>query len=129
MTWQHIKDHWPQSAVLVLAAVTLLWLTGCPPRARSPLDPTQKLTRAELAAQLDHLIAQYEFADADITQQEKVRTLIVNNALLMAQTGTINPLGLITGLAALYGVGSATNTAKNAVKKRITANKPPADPA
>ena len=121
----HLRAHWPQTVAVILALTVFVWLAGCPPRAPSPLDPSQKLTAEQLAAELDFIIAKFGISQADIAQQEQIRKVIINNALLIAETGTLNPLGILTGLAALYGAGSATNSVKNVLKKKKPSNPPP----
>lgn len=114
----HLAAHWPQTIAIVLALSVTVWLVGCPPTAPSPLDPTKQLTAAELAAELEYIIVRFDISQADIAQQERFRKILINNALLIVETGTFNPLGILTGLAALYGVGSAGNSLKNKIKNK-----------
>jgi len=110
--------NWPQILSLMVGLTVILWLVGCPPRAASPINPEQKLTLPELNVELQHLLEQYELKALEIEEQEAIRQVLIKNALLIAETGTINPLGILTGLLALYGAGSAANSTKNVIKKK-----------
>lgn len=112
-----IKQHWPHLISLSLALLFIAYALGCEPRARSPLDPTQKLTRAELQVQMEYLINQFDLRLHDIDKQEQLRNFILQNALAIGQAGTVNPLSILTTIAAFYGVGSAGNAVRKGVKK------------
>ncbi|GAI67850.1 unnamed protein product, partial [marine sediment metagenome] len=59
---------------------------------------------------------------ADLDRQEQLRAVILQNALILVQGQPFNPLGLITGVAALYGITQAgQNTVK--VAKNIKAKR------
>lgn len=120
-----LLENWPKVIAVAVAALTIAWLYGCQPKVPSLLDDRRPVTRAELQLELETLQRKFEIRSADLAQKEELRRLITQNALLIAQTGTVNPLGVLTGLAALYGVGSATNTAKNQIKKRLPAHAKP----
>lgn len=119
----YIKQHWPQLVLVGLVGALLLWAGGCPPRTPSPLDPSRHLTLAELNVELEHILARFQLAETDIHEQQRIRTLIMENALLIANAGTVNPLGILTAIAGAYGVASVGKDTVVAVKKR---KKPPA---
>lgn len=112
-----LKQHWPHVLSLSLAVLFIAYALGCEPRARSPLDPTQKLTRAELQVQMEYLIQQFDLRIHDIEKQEQLRNFILQNALAIGQAGTVNPLSILTTIAAFYGVGSAANAGRKAIAK------------
>ncbi len=115
---QYIKNNWPIIIALFVALCMAAWAVGCEPRTSSLLDEEKDVTRSELQQELEFLQQKYAIRSAQLAQQEKFRKLILENALLIAETQTLNPLGLITGLAALYGVGSAVRDGKKAVTKK-----------
>ena len=118
----YLKNNWPIIVALFIALCLAAWAVGCEPKTGSLLEPTRSVTRAELQAELEHLQSKFAIRSAQLAQQEKFRKLILENALLIAETQTLNPLGLITGLAALYGIGSAVRDGKKIVtKKKSTA--------
>lgn len=117
-----IKNHWQQTAGVTIALALSLWAVSCHPTVPSLTDPQRQVTRGELQIELESLQATFELRSEQLTQREQLRKLILDNALLLADTQTFNPLGLITGLAALYGVGSAAKDTSSLVKKKL---KPP----
>lgn len=120
MKLSDLCDNWPKLIAFVLLTVFLFWGYGCPPRVPSLLDSTTKVTRPELQVELDRIIATAEFRLADLDRQDQFRDIIFKNALLMVEGGTLNPIGILTGLAALYGVTRGAKDIKDRVKKKTT---------
>lgn len=114
-----IKNNWPRVLALNIAFTLIMWAVGCQPTVPSLVYPDQQLTRTQLQFEMETLIRAFELKNTELQQQEKLRRLITENALLIAQSGSFNPLGLITALAAFYGVGTVANDARKAVKNKI----------
>jgi len=106
--------------ICTLAGIFLvLYFFGCPATTESLIQSGRKVTAPELQIEIDALVSKYELRRLDLEQQERLRKLILNNALIMVQQGQVNPLGILTALFAFYGAGSAANTTKNAIKKKL----------
>jgi len=118
MKISELSDNWPKVFALTVLTALLFWGYGCPPKAQSILHPGKKLTRPELQIELDTIIATIEFRMSDLEEQERIRNLVFKNALVMVDGGTLNPVGVITGLAALYGAMSAGKQVKDRIKKK-----------
>lgn len=118
MTIQKLKDKWPLYLVMLLANLLLIFCTSCPPKARSLYDPGKWITRAELQIELDRMLATAQIRMLNLDKQQAIRDTILKNALLMIETGTLNPVGIATALFASYGIGSAAIKVKNGVKKK-----------
>ncbi len=102
------------------AMATVLWAAGCPARVSSPLDPANKLTRAEIQIELDTLVAKYELKLTTLDQEERLRKLILQNAFAIASAGTVNPLSVLTTLLAFYGAGTGVKQTVVIAKKKLT---------
>lgn len=123
MSIQQIKAKWPLYLVMLITNLLILFCTSCPPTARSLYDPKRMITRVELQIELDNMLATAQMRMASLDKQQAIRDAILKNALLMVETGTINPIGIATALFASYGIGSAAVKVKNGVRKK---QKPPA---
>lgn len=121
MTLKNLTDNWPKTIAFTLLTVFLFWGYGCPPRVASLVEPQKKVTRPELQIELDSIIATAEYRLADLEKQEAFRDIIFKNALIMVDGGTLNPIGIITGVAALYGIGTAGKQVKDKIKKKTNA--------
>lgn len=108
----------PKTLSLIAAFSILGWAVGCEPTVQSLTRPGIKVSAAQLQIELDSLVAQFDIRKASLEEQNKLRELLLSNVMLTAQAGTFNPIGLLTGLMALYGVGSAANDTGKAIKKR-----------
>jgi len=112
----------PMTLAIIVLTVLLFWGYGCPPQTKSLLEPDKKVTRPELQIELDSIVATAQFRLADLDRQEQFRDIIFNNAMVMVETGTLNPIGIMTMLAGLYGVTRGAKDIKDRVKKKTNSN-------
>ena len=114
------KINWPKMLSVVAAVLFLVWAVGCQPTVPSLRNPGTNVTAPQLQVEMEALLAQFDIRKASLEEQEKFRKLLFDNALLVADGGTLNPIGILTSLLAFYGVGSAANDTRKAVKKLKT---------
>lgn len=93
---------------------------GCQSSVRGIIDPEQKLTRAELQTEVDYLLAQAQNRLDELDRQDEIKLLIFEQAALFTQTGTINPIGLLTTAISVVAVGSALDQRRK--KKELEKN-------
>lgn len=75
----------------------------------------------ELEAEINSVIDKANIAYASLDQQEELRSLLFETSLLAATTQGINPIPLITSIAAVLGVGAVTdNVRKRKQIKKLT---------
>lgn len=113
-----LTNNVPKAIAIALLTVFLFWGWGCPSKVPSLLDSQKRITRPELQVELDTIIATAEFRLADLDRQDQFRDIIFKNALLMVEGGTLNPLGIITMFAGLYGVTRGGSDIIKKVKKK-----------
>jgi len=118
MKLSYLSDNWPKTIAIIALTAILFWGYGCPPKTDSILVDGKKVTMAELQIELDSIIATAEYRVADLKKQQEFRDIIYNNALLMVQGGTLNPVGVATMLAGLYGLTRGGQDLAKKVKKK-----------
>jgi len=101
-----------QSISVIAACLMLLWFFGCPSQCPSILDPAKKVNAIELKAELDFLISKAESGRASIAQQEHLKNLVLQQAILASQTGTINPVALFSSIGAILGTGAVIDNVR-----------------
>lgn len=107
--------------VLITVGVAI-YCWGCEPQTQSLMHDGQRVNRRELQLELDQITATAQFRMLDLDKQDQLRALILQNALVVVQGQPANPLGIITGIAGIYGVMQAgQNTAK--VVKNVKAKR------
>lgn len=112
-------NHERYQIIGVAIAVTLtIWFFGCESEVSSMLDPSKKVNRAELQAELGLYLATAERKFESLEQQEAIKNWVFDNAILVSETGTVNPQGLINTLFAVLGIGALTDN----VRKRKVIN-------
>lgn len=123
ITIQKLKDNWPMYLVFIAANLIALWIGGCPPKTESIQDPPKRITRPELQLELDTIMAKAQIAMVDLDRQDELRQVILQNALLIVQGTPLNPVGILTGIAALYGIGSAATATKRRIGEKLKNSK------
>jgi len=118
MKLSSIVENWPKTIALTLLTTILFWGYGCPPQTKSLIVEGKKVTMPELQIELDSIISTAEYRVADLRKQQEFRDVVFNNALLMVETGTLNPVGVMTMLAGLYGLTRGVKDIKDKVKKK-----------
>ena len=117
------------SSILITVLITIgfsLYIYGCEPQTTSLTRPQVKVNRQELQLELDQIIDLARIRMADLAKQEEFRTIILENALILVQGNPYNPVGIITGIAAIYGLiqggNKVTKVVKTVSKKRRVNN-------
>lgn len=108
----------------------LFYMSACEPKVRSLNNTKRFVGRAELQAELNHIIDTADIRFASLDRQDKLRAIVLNNALIVMQGQPFNPVGLITAMLSVYGVTQAatktTGAIKNARAKRANNKSPTA---
>jgi hypothetical protein len=113
-----LEINWPKSIALIVLTALLFLGHSCQPETKSLIHPGERITRPELQIELDTIIATAQARMADLDKQEAFRDLIFKNVLIIGQTGTLNPVGILTLLTGLYGITRGAQDVKNRVKKK-----------
>jgi len=115
-TW--IKEH-KTILITILATVGIIfYLYACESKVKS-LDGTNHLIdRQELQLQLNHFIDTAQLRFASLDRQDKIRAIILQNALVLIQGQPFNPIGIITAAAAVYGVSQGGQNITKVVKEK-----------
>lgn len=121
-----LKQNYNVVITFLLTMGTGLFLYSCESKVLS-IDGSNKLvTRAELNFELTNFMKLAELRMVQLDQRDELRNFILQNAMVLLEGQPLNPLGIITGIAALYGVttagGSAVKKVTNGIKKRKVKN-------
>ena len=116
----------------VLTAIALLiWTFGCQSTTTSLISGV-KITRAELTVELNSEIARLGAAittlqeqgamkKAELDRQDELKRKLYEFAAITAASGTFNPMGIITLVGSILGVGVVVD---NRIKDKVIANRP-----
>ena len=109
-------------AVAVMIAIVVgIFMFGCESAVKNPFNPTgPKVTRAELKIELDTYLAKVDLAVLELDKQDAVRAKIAEIGTILAQGGTVNPVGAGISIIGLLGIGAvADNRRKDGIIKTL----------
>lgn len=115
--WEWIKKN---QRGIITALVTMLigvWLYSCESKVKSLVEPERLINRAELQLELDRFMSMAELRMADLDRQDAFRSLIIENSLVLVQGMPLNPVGIITAIAGIYGITHGASKVVRRVKK------------
>jgi hypothetical protein len=143
-----IIKHNKNQAVALIVVVFLAVFMGCDSQVKSMLNPGEKVSRGELEIEKGQIVADLQYqiaaineqmAQSDATFEQKTKQLdkldavkqkVAEFGMVALQGGTINPVGAVVALMAIYGVGATVdNRKKDGLIKGAKANGSPANPS
>lgn len=104
-----LKDKWPLLLAWNVAIGLIFYAYGCEPETQSMLDPGKKVSRMELESEIEFLLARSRIRVADLDRQQELRNLILQQTLIVAESGGVNPVGIITAILAIMGIGAGAD--------------------
>ena len=103
-----------------------IYCYGCEAKLHSVTDINRLINRQELQLELNQLSTMAQIRMVELDKQEQLRAVILQNAFILVQGQPFNPVGLITAIAAVYGISQGGRNVKTAVqtarKKKETNN-------
>lgn len=101
-----------QSIAVIVIILLLVWTYGCPSHVQSLTVPGKTITRPELQVELDTIVAMAAGRVQDLDKQDSIKQLIFQQAMLTAQGGQINLMGVIATAAATLGIGATVDNVR-----------------
>lgn len=102
-------EHWILIITLFIILVTLIFIFGCQSETQSLVLANEKVTRSQLLDEFQLLKLKFTRRIEELDQQDTIRDMILQQSMLIAQTGTVNPIGLVTSLLAILGIGATAD--------------------
>lgn len=121
--FEWLKKHFAGELTVIITILISVFIVSCEPKVRSLTDNIVYVNRAELQLELDHFLALAKIRMIELEKQDQLRTLILQNALLLIQGQPFNPVGILTGIAAIYGTLQGGVNVTSAVRNKLTNRK------
>jgi len=118
-----LKKHTTIIVTVLVCFGFAVYCYGCEPKVRSITDRARLVNRQELQLELDQVIGMAQLRMADLDKQEQLRAVILQNALVLVQGQPLNPFGIITAIAAVYGAAQGGSNVKNVIKTAVKKRK------
>jgi len=113
------ENHWYIIAGLITGGLSF-WTFSCESHTQSIMYPDQFVTRGELHNELNYLVGLAKARETDLDKQDEVKQAILDASNIIAQTGSINPSGLINLAATIAAISFGLN--RNQKYKALTKN-------
>lgn len=108
-----------------LCVILLFFAYSCEPKTKSLLDSTKSVTLSEYKSEIEILTDRFLTGFRDIEKKTAFRDFILQQSLTYTTTGSLDPIGIISSIMVLLGIGAAVDDVK--VRKKLNAvnkNKP-----
>jgi hypothetical protein len=127
-----IRHNQGMFVALLICALLLVWTFGCPSKVSSLIEPAKMVTAEELNLELDQETARLEaeldmlskraaLKQADLARQDAIKKKLSDFAAVTAETGGVNPVGLMALLGDIIGTGLLVD---NRIKDKVIKNRP-----
>jgi len=116
---QWLKNHWNSIVIALVTTGMLIFMYACESKVESLKDERRLVTRFELQVELEQILSTAEIRVADLDRQDELRAIVLQNALILVQGQPANPVGILTAVAGIYGLLSASTTAVKKVKETV----------
>lgn len=103
---------------VIACSLATVYAFSCQSTVISLIDPSARITRAQLVLEVDSYLSNAELLFDDLDRQDLVRDTIFNSVLDIAQGKSLNPIGIALTLAGLLGVGAVGDN----IRKRTHIN-------
>ena len=105
-----------------LCCALLIWFCCCESRVPSIRNPNTSVTRDELNTEIEGILSSAEAKYSNLDKQDDLKKLLSDNALLVLQGGTINPVGVITTILGILGIGAVVDNRRKdkVIRQKIT---------
>lgn len=120
---QWLKNHWPSLVALLFGVFMIYYGYGCESKTQSLNTHGKQVTRQELQMELETLMSLAQIRKLDLDRQDRIKTIILDNALILVEGNQVNPLGILTGILGLYGFTQGTKNVTEVVKKTVKKRK------
>jgi len=118
--YRHNKS---QAIALMICVCAAIWMFGCDSTVKSIVNPAERVTRTELQNEVDTEVArlqqqlkQVETLAADrnrkLDQMDALKNKVAEIGTIVAEGGTVNPIGAMTSLLAIFGIGAVMDNRK-----------------
>ena len=118
--WRVIRHNQCLAAAAVVCIALACWAYGCQSQVESMRTPDRMVTRPQLKIEVDTLLAEAKLKFEDLNRQDAFKRQLFEYGLVVAQGGSINPVGVAVSLFGILGIGTvADNRRKDGVIKGL----------
>ena len=118
-----LKQHKTIIMTVLVTVIFTFYMYGCEVKTRSLTESTKLVNRQELQLELDQIIDMAKIRMADLDKQEEFSAIILQNALILVQGQPFNPIGIISAIAAIYGLSQGASNVSKIVKTKVNKRK------
>jgi len=111
-----LKDNGFLIIAVSLIPVVVAFFYGCQSTVKSVRYPDQRVNRPQLENEIQNYLNEAQNRFDELDQHERIKNLLLEQAFTIAETGTVNPVALLTTFGSLLGMGAI---ADNVRKRKV----------
>ena len=118
--WRAIRHNQCLATAALVCVALACWVYGCQSRVESMRTSDKKVTRPQLKIEVDTFLAEAKLKFEDLNRQDAFKRQLFEYAMVVAEGGSVNPVGVAVSLFGILGIGAvADNRRKDGVIKRF----------
>ena len=116
--WKVVKHNYELIIMILVAILLAFWAFGCEPKVHSLNGSNRLVSREELTCEIDAFFEMSKVRIGELDKKEKLKEELIEQLTVFGETGSINPIGVISSLLGLIGAGALLdNRRKDALLK------------
>ena len=121
--WRAIRHNQCLATAAVVCIALACWAYGCQSQVESMRTSDKMVTRPQLKIEVDTLLAEAKLKFEDLNRQDAFKRQLFEYGLVVAQGGSVNPVGVAVSLFGILGIGAvADNRRKDGVINSLKRN-------
>lgn len=121
--WRTIRHNQCLTLAVVICSAIGYWAYGCESMVESMKTPGRMVNRPQLQIEVDTFLAETKLKFEELNRQDAFKRQLFEYALVIAEGGALNPVGVAVSLFGILGIGAiADNRRKDGVINGLKRN-------
>jgi len=114
--WAQIKKFMNheryQTISIFLVLILLIVAYGCESKVESIRTPGTRINRGELEIEINTILQEAELRADELNMKDDLKETLYRIGVTTAQSGTVNPIGVLSAIAGILGIGAITDNVR-----------------
>lgn len=108
-----VLNHERYEVIAAIVCVVLIFYgISCASKVASIIDPDRRVSRDELSAEVERVLADAEQKFISLDRQDEFKVLLFDKVMIWTSTGVFNPMGILPAVFTVLGMGAVTDNVR-----------------